>query len=64
MRKEIEVMGSRYATKQEVIESLELVARGDLWPLVTEKVQFTEAEVIHQRLESGSITGRAALMMT
>lgn len=63
MRREIEVMGSRYATKQEVIESLELVARGDLWPLVTEKVPFTEAEAIHQRLETGSITGRAALVM-
>jgi D-arabinose 1-dehydrogenase-like Zn-dependent alcohol dehydrogenase len=63
MRKEIEVMGSRYATRQEVIESLELVARGDLWPLVTEKVPYTEAEAIHQRLETGSITGRAALMM-
>jgi propanol-preferring alcohol dehydrogenase len=63
MRKEIEVMGSRYATRQEVIESLELVARGDLWPLVTEKVPYTEAEAIHQRLETGAITGRAALMM-
>lgn len=63
MRKEIEVMGSRYATRQEVIESLELVARGDLWPLVTEKVHFSEAEIIHQRLENGTITGRAALMM-
>lgn len=30
-------MGSRYATKQEVMESLELVAHGDLWALVTEK---------------------------
>ena len=64
MRKEIEVMGSRYATKQEVIESLELVARGDLWPLGTEKVPFTEAEAIHQRLEVGAITGRAALLMS
>ena len=64
MRKEIEVMGSRYATKQEVIESLELVARGELWPLVTEKVPFTAAEAVHQRLETGSITGRAALLMT
>jgi propanol-preferring alcohol dehydrogenase len=63
MRKEIEVMGSRYATRQEVIESLELVARGDLWPLVTEKVLMAEAEAIHQRLETGAITGRAALLM-
>jgi len=64
MRKEIEVMGSRYATRQEVIESLELVARGDLWPLVTEKVPLAEAEAIHHRLELGAITGRAALLMS
>lgn len=64
MRKEIEVMGSRYATRQEVIESLELVARGDLWPLVTEKVHFSQAESVHARLEKGDITGRAALLMT
>jgi D-arabinose 1-dehydrogenase-like Zn-dependent alcohol dehydrogenase len=64
MRKEIEVMGSRYATRQEVIESLELVARGDLWPLVTEKVPMAEAESLHHRLETGSVTGRAALIMT
>lgn len=63
MRREIEVMGSRYATKQEVMESLELVAHGDLWPLVTEKVPLAEAEAVHQRLETGSIAGRAALLM-
>jgi alcohol dehydrogenase, propanol-preferring len=63
LRKELEILGSRYATRQEVMDSLELVARGDLWPLVTEKVPFTQAEAIHQRLETGSITGRAALLM-
>jgi len=62
MRREIEVMGSRYATKQEVIESLELVARGELWPLVTEQVPLAEAEAIHRKLETGSVTGRAALL--
>lgn len=63
LRKEIEILGSRYATKQEVLESLELVARGDVWPMVTEKVPLAEAEAIHQRLDKGVITGRAALVM-
>ncbi len=63
MRREIEVMGSRYATKQEVVESLELVARGDIWPLVTEKLPLAEAEALHLQLEAGAITGRAALMI-
>ena len=63
LRKEIEILGSRYATKTEVMESLEIVARGDVWPMVTEKVPLAEAEKIHGRLESGLITARAALMM-
>jgi propanol-preferring alcohol dehydrogenase len=63
LRKELELLGSRYATKAEVLESLELVARGDIWPLVTEKVPLEDAESIHQRLDRGLITGRAALMI-
>ena len=63
LRKEIEILGSRYATKAEVMESLETVARGEVWPMVTEKVPLAEAEKIHDRLDKGLITGRAALMM-
>jgi len=63
LRKELEIMGSRYATRQEVLDSLDLVARGEVWPLVTEKVPLEKAEAIHQRLDKGLITGRAALVM-
>jgi len=63
LRKEAELLGSRYATRQEVLDSLELVARGEFWPLVTEKVPLTEAEALHQRLEKGLVTGRAALLI-
>ena len=63
LRKEIEVMGSRYATRQEVIESLELVARGEVFPVVTEKAPLERAEAIHERLEKSLVTGRAALVM-
>jgi len=63
LRKELELLGSRYATRQEVYESLDLVARGEVWPLVTEKVPLEQAESIHQRLDKGLITGRAALIM-
>ena len=63
LRKEIELMGSRYATRQEVYESLELVARGELFPLVMEKAPLAEAESVHRRLDGGAVTGRAALMM-
>ncbi|MEN3355113.1 MAG: alcohol dehydrogenase, propanol-preferring [Betaproteobacteria bacterium] len=63
LRKEIELLGSRYASKEEVRESLELVARGDVWPLVSEKVPLADAERVHERLDKGLVTGRAALMM-
>jgi D-arabinose 1-dehydrogenase-like Zn-dependent alcohol dehydrogenase len=62
-RNELEVMGSRYATRQEVIDSLELVARGDIWPMVSIKVPLAQAETVHQQLDKGLVTGRAALMM-
>ena len=61
LNKELELLGSRYATKQEVIDSLELVARGEIWPLVTETYRLEEAEVVHERLEKSLVTGRAAL---
>jgi propanol-preferring alcohol dehydrogenase len=60
---ELEVMGSRSFTTQEIIESLELCARGQVWPLVTETYRLEEAEKVHARLEEGSITGRAAIVM-
>jgi len=57
------IMGSRYATKQEVIDSLELVARGEVWPLLTDIRPMQEAEALHQKVEKGEVTGRAALLI-
>jgi len=61
LHKELELIGSRYATRQEVIESLELVARGEVWPLVTEIGTLETAEDVHDKIEYGLVTGRAAL---
>lgn len=58
---EREVMGSRFCTKGELVESLELVARGDVWPLVSEVRPMAEAEELHNRIEAGEVTGRAVL---
>tara|TARA_B110000263_G_scaffold177332_1_gene155044 strand:+ start:3428 stop:4474 length:1047 start_codon:yes stop_codon:yes gene_type:complete len=63
LSKELELMGSRYCSRQQVIESLELCARGDVWPLVTETYPLAEAETVHKRLDQGLVTGRAALIM-
>ena len=61
LEKELELLGSRYATKQEVIDALELVARGDVWPLVTDVRPMAEAEALHDDVEEGNVIGRAAL---
>ena len=63
--KELNIMGSRYCTRQEVSDTLDIVARGDVWPLVTEKYGFNigDAELVHERLEKGEVMGRAAIMV-
>ena len=64
LREEQQIMGSRYATRQEVVDSLELAARGDVWPLVSETYPLEEANLVHERLREGEVTGRAALVMS
>ena len=63
--KELELLGSRYCSKQEIKESLDLVARGDVWPVVTETYAFNveEVEKVHERLEVAAVTGRAVIVM-
>jgi propanol-preferring alcohol dehydrogenase len=63
LQKELALMGSRYCTRQEVIDALDLVARGDIRPIVTETYPLEEAEKVHARLEQGLVTGRAALII-
>ncbi len=61
--KEQDLLGSRYVTRTEILEALDLVARGEVWPIVTEIRPMAEAEALHARLEQGRITGRAALLI-
>ena len=61
LAKELEVLGSRYVTRREVIETLDLVARREVWPVVTDVRPLADAEALHQRLERGEVIGRAAL---
>ena len=63
VQKELDVLGSRYVTRHEVLETLDLVARGEVWPLVTDVRPLAEAEALHARLERGEVTGRAALLI-
>jgi D-arabinose 1-dehydrogenase-like Zn-dependent alcohol dehydrogenase len=61
--KEQELLGSRYVTRAEVLDTLELVARREVWPLVTDIRPLSQAEALHQRVERGEVTGRAALLI-
>jgi propanol-preferring alcohol dehydrogenase len=61
LNKEASVLGSRYATRQEVLDTLDLAARGEIWPLVSEVYPLAEADHVHARLAAGAVTGRAAL---
>jgi len=45
------------------LETLDLVARGEVWPMVTDIRPMAEAEALHERIEQGAVTGRAALLI-
>ena len=63
LNNEIDVLGSRYVTPQEILETYDLMARGEVWPVVTEIRPMEEAEIIHEMVENGEVTGRAALLI-
>ena len=50
-------------TNGEIGEALELCARREVWPLVTETYALDEANRVHDRLEAEAITGRAAIVI-
>jgi D-arabinose 1-dehydrogenase-like Zn-dependent alcohol dehydrogenase len=59
--KELDLLGSRYVTRNEILDALDLMARGEVFPLVTEVRPLAEAEAVHERVERGEVIGRAAL---
>lgn len=61
--KEQALLGSRYVTRVEVLETFDLVARGEIWPLVSDIRPWAEAEALHARVERGEVIGRAALLI-
>ncbi|MGY9016028.1 MAG: alcohol dehydrogenase catalytic domain-containing protein, partial [Rhodospirillales bacterium] len=64
LTKELDILGSRYVTRFEIIESLELVRDGKVWPIVTDIRPMAEAEAIHDAVEKGEVIGRAALLIS
>ena len=61
LNKELDLLGSRYVTRTDILEACDLVARGEVFPLVTDVRRLEEAEAVHARVERGEVIGRAAL---
>lgn len=61
--RELEIIGSRYVTKHELKESIELVRRGLIRPIVTRTFSLEEAELAHEMVDAHKILGRAAIII-
>ena len=55
------MLASRYVSRAEVVDILAIVARGEVWPVVTDIRPMEEAKDLQALLEAGKVTGRAAL---
>ncbi|MGI0084332.1 MAG: zinc-binding dehydrogenase, partial [Nitrososphaerales archaeon] len=61
IRKEISILGSRYATKHEFREAIEMVERGLIEPVVTSVYKFEDADKALRDVEEGNVAGRAVI---
>ena len=61
LQKEQDLLGSRYVSRSEILEALDLVVRGEIRPLVSDIRPLEEAEALHEAVEKGEVIGRAAL---
>lgn len=60
--REIAVLGSRYAGREEVAIAAELVATGRVQPVVGETVGPEGVAAVHKQLRAGTLLGRGALV--
>jgi len=61
VRNEIEIVGSRANTKQELQETMDLVARGRIKPIVDRVIPLAEIESAFEALRDGRALGRNVL---
>lgn len=60
---ELVLTGSRCITKQELVESIEVVRQGRIKPVITRTFSLEEVENAHKLLDERKIFGRAMLVM-
>ncbi len=61
IRKEISILGSRYATKNEFREAIEMVERGMIKPVVTSLYKFEDTDKALRDVEESKVSGRAVV---
>jgi alcohol dehydrogenase, propanol-preferring len=59
--REMTIVGSRYASKAELMECADLVAAGKIHPIVSKVVPPEGVEEVHRALREGTLIGRGAL---
>jgi D-arabinose 1-dehydrogenase-like Zn-dependent alcohol dehydrogenase len=57
-----EIMGSRYASRHEIVQAARLVAEGRVSPVIGARAGIDEVEHIHDALREGRLLGRGALV--
>jgi len=60
---ELVLTGSRCITKQELVESIEVVRQGRIKPVITQKFSLEKVEQAHKLLDERKIFGRAMLVI-
>ncbi len=60
---ELVLTGSRYCSRQELAEAIELVAQGRIRPVVTRICSLDEADETLQRIEAMELPGRACAVL-
>ena len=60
---EIVLTGSRYCTRQQLAEAVELVAQGRIRPVITRVCQLEEADEVLRSIERMELAGRACAML-
>ena len=55
------VTGSRHSTRTELMETMDVMAKGTIKPAIGKRVHFTEVETLFEDLQAETLLGRGAL---
>jgi D-arabinose 1-dehydrogenase-like Zn-dependent alcohol dehydrogenase len=64
IHRQLSVSGSRYASRREVAETIDLVRRGRITPAVSRTVALEDAESLFGMIEDRTLLGRAAVVVS